>query len=100
VIFAIKSLNSASHQIQKRQKADLAALEEWSHIDCLLPSAQEYIRDAILQRLLPSPESAKQQDMDSDSDDGSVIGEALEVSDVQGGAMTFLFQRKAKSEES
>ncbi|KAG9010829.1 helicase [Tulasnella sp. JGI-2019a] len=101
-------------KIRKKKRGDLAALEDWSHVDCLQSSAQEYIKDALLQRLLHDPKSSSINGADSEpevdvcSDDDSIqhgasmLGSRKKASssdsmqDLPGGTITFIFERKTK----
>ncbi|KAN0134016.1 P-loop containing nucleoside triphosphate hydrolase protein [Lactarius tabidus] len=104
----------------KKKKAELAALGEWTHINCLKPDASERVHDQILCGLLPrsqaprtpqgahSGESSKNRIsalLDAvDLDNVSRLGSDLEINDVPGGAISFLFEKgtsmvKDKDEE-
>jgi len=83
----------------KKKKANLAALEEWQHVDCLGPMAQEYIQDEALHHLIPSNETAAEESMDIDDDAASNPDRQLSVEEVPDGSMTFVFERKPKPDE-
>jgi DNA repair and recombination protein RAD54B len=98
-------------QYLKKKKAELAALGEWTHINCLQPDAGERVQDDILRSLLfqSSPSHARQVDevgnssksrisslLDAvDLDNISRLGTSsdLTVKDVPGGTISFLFER-------
>ncbi|KAI9463687.1 P-loop containing nucleoside triphosphate hydrolase protein [Lactarius psammicola] len=93
----------------KKKKAELAALGEWTHINCLKPDASERVHDQILCDLLPrslsprtprvahSGESSKSRIsalLDAvDLDNVSRLGSELEINDVPGGTISFLFEK-------
>ncbi|KAI9442270.1 SNF2 family N-terminal domain-containing protein [Lactarius indigo] len=93
----------------KKKKAELAALGEWTHINCLKPDASERVQDQILCGLLPrlpspqipqvahSGESSKSRIsalLDAvDLDNVSRLGSEPEIDDVPGGTISFLFEK-------
>jgi len=93
----------------KKKKAELAALGEWTHINCLKPDASERVHDKILCGLLPrsqapripqgvhSGESSKNRIstlLDAvDLNNVSRLGSDLEIGDVPGGTISFLFEK-------
>ncbi|PCH43504.1 hypothetical protein WOLCODRAFT_164492 [Wolfiporia cocos MD-104 SS10] len=93
----------------KRKKAQLAALGEWTHINCLRQNAREAVHDEILANMLYAPESQQQRDTIAkqsrlqsllDAVDLEKIRAAstpLSVGDVPGGTISFLFERGSKS---
>jgi len=95
----------------KKKKAELAALGEWTHINCLRRDAAERVHDDILRKLLfqssPSHEGLVEQTgnlpkgrlsslLDAvDLDNISRMGTSpdLTVKDVPGGTVSFLFEK-------
>jgi DNA repair and recombination protein RAD54B len=105
-------------QYLKRKKAELAALGEWTHIDCLRRNARDDVHDDILRKLILEPESeiAKNDKADpprpqpksrldsllSAIDMENISGldddaPRLSVHDVPGGTVSFLFEKSSKS---
>ena len=97
-------------QYLKKKQAELAALGEWSHIDCLRPSARDDVRDDILRKLVfeksntssvaPKPKSRVDAllsaiDIDDLSVDGASETSRLSVHDVPGGTVSFLFEKSS-----
>ena len=104
-----------SLQYLKKKKAELAALGEWTHIDCLRPNARDDVHDDILRKLIfepqaetdkakPPPPKPKSR-IDSllsaiDLENLSGLDEdvpRLGVHDVPGGTISFLFEKSSKS---
>lgn len=107
-----------SPQYLKKKKAELAALKEWTHINCLRPNARDDVHDDILRKLIFEPkaettekEKAKlpaakpKSRLDSllsaiDLENMSGLDEdtpRLSVHDVPGGTISFLFEKSSKS---
>ena len=99
-------------QYLKKKQAELAALGEWSHIDCLRSNARDDVRDDILRKLVfeknasdlasaaPKPKSRVDALLSAiDIDNLSVDSETrrLSVHDVPGGTVSFLFEKSSKS---
>jgi DNA repair and recombination protein RAD54B len=103
-----------SPQYLKKKKAELAALGEWTHTNCLLPSAGDDIQDDILRKLVytRAPDTNNELAVDhktrldsllsavdfgniqtSDEDDAP----KLALRNVPGGTMSFLFWRSSKA---
>lgn len=84
-----------------KKRAGLAALGQWKHINCLLPTARDDIQDHILRKLvfLPEPEkkasSSKPQSQLLAALDAAVAMAALTVSDLPGGSVSFLFEKSS-----
>lgn len=107
----VKSVDSqqADKAYLKKKKAELAALGEWTHINCLRPDASERVHDQILCGLLPrspspqipqvapSGESSKSRISTLlnavDLDNVSRLGSELEIDEVPGGTISFLFEK-------
>jgi DNA repair and recombination protein RAD54B len=100
-----------SMQYLKKKKADLAALGEWTHIDCLRIGAKNNIQDGILQRLIHDGDAAtdkakpNRSRLDSllsmvDLDNPAIFNEdasRMSVRDVPGGTLSFLFEKVSES---
>jgi DNA repair and recombination protein RAD54B len=98
-------------QYLKKKKAELAALGEWTHINCLKPGAKERVHDDILRGLLYRPPSSQDEQVGQvdtlqksrlsslldavDLDNISHLREApeLTVNGVPGGTVSFLFEK-------
>jgi DNA repair and recombination protein RAD54B len=94
-------------QYLKKKKAELAALGEWTHINCLRPDASERVHDDILRSLLlRSPSSHKPVDPADGSSKSRILSlldavdldsisgpEDLTIKDVPGGTVSFLFEK-------
>lgn len=93
----------------KQKRAQLAALGEWTHIDCLKRGAHERIQDEILASLLFASERDKAEDTGSRSNTQSLLDAvdldkilnesrpAFNVREVPGGTVSFLFERGSNS---
>lgn len=89
----------------KKKKAELAALGEWTHINCLRPDAGERVHDDILRNLLFRPSSSHKQQVDpvDGSSTSRILSlldavdldniEHLTIKDVPGGTVSFLFEK-------
>jgi DNA repair and recombination protein RAD54B len=105
-----------SLQYIKKKKAELAALGEWTHIDCLRPNARDDVHDDILRKLIFKPETAGSAEVkppppQSKSRIDSLLSAIdlenipmmdedsprLGVHDVPGGTISFLFEKSSKS---
>jgi DNA repair and recombination protein RAD54B len=101
-----------SLQYLKKKKAELAALGEWTHINCLRADARDDIHDDILRKLVWIPDTAtdgKQPATHHESSridallsavDLEKVGQAVErltVGDIPGGAVSFLFEKVSKT---
>ena len=98
-------------QYLKQKKAQLAALGEWTHINCLKRNAREIIQDELLAEMLYAkpPTSAKPASTASQSrlerildavDLNRVMTECSPdptVDEVPGGTISFLFERGSKA---
>ena len=98
----------------KKKKAELAALVEWTHINCLRQGAAERVQDDILRKLLfqsspshdrqvgNSPKSRLSSLLDAVDLDNISRMESTDVTvkDVPGGTVSFLFEKgTSKSED-
>ncbi|KAF8588695.1 hypothetical protein K439DRAFT_582988 [Ramaria rubella] len=100
----------------KKRKAELASLDEWTHVNCMLPLARDKIHDDILRKLIPVQEIEQDKVasqlgpfksraerilaivdsagiLDADIDE---TGE-LEMRDIPGGQMTYIFEKRSDS---
>ena len=95
----------------KKKKAELAALGEWTHINCLKPDAGERVHDNILRGLLYQSPFSQGEQVDQaatlqksrisslldavDLDNISCLRATpeLTVNDVPGGTVSFLFEK-------
>jgi DNA repair and recombination protein RAD54B len=90
-----------------KKKAELAALNQWTHINCLRPDAKADVHDDILRKLIHSAEPP--QDIQTNCfkkplpDSIGLDHElSLDVSteNLPGGTISFLFERTAKDSPS
>jgi DNA repair and recombination protein RAD54B len=95
----------------EKKKTELAALGEWTHINCLKPDASEHVHDDILRGLLYQPRSSQGEQVgqastsqksrisslldavDLDNIERSRTTAELMVNDVPGGTVSFLFEK-------
>lgn len=89
----------------KKKKAELAALGEWTHINCLRPDAGERVHDDILRNLLFRSSASHKQQVDpvDGSSKSRILSlldavdldsiEDLTIKDVPGGTVSFLFEK-------
>jgi DNA repair and recombination protein RAD54B len=91
----------------KKKKAELAALVEWTHINCLRQDAAERVQDDILRKLLIQPSSSHDRQVGNPSKSRlSSLLDAVDldnisrlespevtVKDVPGGTVSFLFEK-------
>lgn len=99
------SHGNACYQYLKKKKAELAALGEWSHINCLRADAGERVHDDILRSLLLRSSSSHKQQLDpvDGSSKSRILSlldavdldniEDLTINDVPGGTVSFLFEK-------
>lgn len=98
----------SKRQYRKQKKAQLAALGQWAHINCLEPGARTKIRDELLSQILFVTEQEKRGPAAGQSrlntlfeavDLENVLAEsakgALSVDQVPGGTVSFLFERSS-----
>ncbi|KAG5646279.1 hypothetical protein DXG03_003875 [Asterophora parasitica] len=91
----------------QKQKAGLAALGEWKHINCLRASSREDIEDNVLRKLIdyhktPAQDKASQQPttqldklLSVDLETIAAMDKILTVHDVPGGTISYLFQKSS-----
>ncbi|EIW61952.1 uncharacterized protein TRAVEDRAFT_57102 [Trametes versicolor FP-101664 SS1] len=100
-----KDVNKMDKAYMKQKRAQLAALGEWTHINCLRPGAAEKVQDDMLTHLiysLPKPastSSAPQTITEKllDAVDRIADEEAFFQRDkIPGGSVSFLFERSSK----
>ncbi|KAJ7209558.1 P-loop containing nucleoside triphosphate hydrolase protein [Mycena pura] len=86
-----------SHLRQKR--AELAALSEWQHINCLSSTARDEIQDDMLRNLVFVPEvksdGSKPQSQLLAALDAAAAMSDLTVKDLPGGSVSFLFTKSS-----
>lgn len=91
----------------QKKKDGLAALGEWTHINCLRATARGDVKDDVLRALLhsfegdqtmktPSPKSQLDRLLSAvDLDNIAMMDNVLSVRDVPGGTVSFLFQKSS-----
>lgn len=105
-------------QYIKKKKAELASLDEWTHVNCMLPSARGKIHDDVLRSLIPIQAVTQHKDMAPQLDspksrvekllaavdssalvdaDGLEETESWDMRHVRGGQLTYVFERKSNS---
>jgi DNA repair and recombination protein RAD54B len=91
-------------QYLQKKKAGLAALGEWTHINCLRPSIGTHIQDDILRKIVSistNGNSSKASNTQLETIFSAVdIGEMdkqRSVRDVPGGTISFLFEKCSKT---
>jgi len=98
-----EQLDAVDKAYLQKKKAGLAALGEWTHINCLTPSSGSYIQDDILRKIVSqsmegnSPKAGNTQ-LESilsaiDIDAIRAKDEQRSVRDVPGGTISFLFEK-------
>ncbi|KAI0660976.1 SNF2 family N-terminal domain-containing protein [Cubamyces menziesii] len=102
-----KDVNKLDKAYIKQKKAQLAALGEWTHINCLRGGAADRVEDDILTHLIYSPESSSQLNASVPQTFSEKLLDAarraieepasLSRDQVPGGAVSFLFERTSKS---
>ncbi|KAI1786543.1 P-loop containing nucleoside triphosphate hydrolase protein [Ganoderma leucocontextum] len=101
-------INKLDRAYIKQKRAQLAALGEWTHINCLQPGAVDRVQDDLLTHLIYAPEADK--DLEAAAPPQSLKDRLLEAADkimasdehlsrdkLPGGAVSFLFERCTKS---
>ena len=93
----------------KQKRAQLAALGEWTHINCLKHGAHERIQDEVLAGLLFVSKADNVENSVSHSNTESLLDAIdldkvmaasrppLNVQEVPGGTISFLFERGSNS---
>lgn len=117
MLFRPRTSADVTSQYLKKKKAELAALGEWTHIDCLRPNARDDIHDDILRKLVFEPEARRNEKQPKDTPvkaksrlESLLTAVDLEnlskqdeeaprltVRDVPGGTVSFLFEKSSKS---
>jgi DNA repair and recombination protein RAD54B len=88
----------------QKKKAGLAALGEWTHINCLRSTARDDIQDDILRKLIQSTDPTRKPSKQPKSRLDSLLSaidlenivakdEVWTVRDVPGGTVSFLFEK-------
>ncbi|KAJ6607761.1 SNF2 family N-terminal domain-containing protein [Mycena sp. CBHHK59/15] len=86
-----------------KKRAGLAALGQWKHINCLLPTAVSDIQDHVLRKLVFLPEPEKRATNRPQSQllaalDAVAAMEILTVAEIPGGSVSFLFEKSSTGE--
>ncbi|KAJ6497887.1 SNF2 family N-terminal domain-containing protein [Mycena sanguinolenta] len=83
----------------EKKRAGLAALGQWKHINCLLPTAREDIHDSMLRKLLfvPPSDNSKPQSQLLAILDAAATMASITVSDLPGGSVSFLFEKNTST---
>ncbi|PIL37156.1 hypothetical protein GSI_00848 [Ganoderma sinense ZZ0214-1] len=101
-------INKLGRAYIKQKRAQLAALGEWTHINCLQPGAADRVQDDLLTHLIYAPESIravetaapprslKDRLLDA-TDEIMASDDYLSRDKLPGGAVSFLFERSTKS---
>ncbi|EMD37765.1 hypothetical protein CERSUDRAFT_94757 [Gelatoporia subvermispora B] len=99
--------SKADRAYRKRKKEQLAALGQWTHINCLRPDARTKIQDELLARIV-SPVNEKEPDaLGGQSrvdallqavDLENVLSNANAADQVPGGTVSFLFERSSRTQ--
>ncbi|KAJ3518137.1 hypothetical protein NLJ89_g63 [Agrocybe chaxingu] len=84
-----KELDAAERDYLQKKRADLAALGEWSHINCLKPFSCDRIQDDVLRKAI-TPKSEEMSDQDFQSS----------IRDLPGGTISFLFEKCSCSQSN
>ena len=94
-------------QYLQKKKAGLAALGEWTHINCLRPFVGSHIQDDILRKIVSMSTngiSSEAGNTQSETILSAVDIEAIRavdkqrsVRDVPGGTISFLFEKSSKT---
>ncbi|KAI9001004.1 SNF2 family N-terminal domain-containing protein [Trametes punicea] len=103
----LKDVNKVDKAYMKQKQAQLAALGEWTHINCLRPGAADRVQDDILTHLIYAPHVTSNLSSStphtlierlSDAVDSIVSEQACFSRDnIPGGSISFLFERSSKS---
>ncbi|KAH9853466.1 SNF2 family N-terminal domain-containing protein [Lenzites betulinus] len=100
-----KDVNKADKAYIKQKRAQLAALGEWTHINCLRPGAADKVQDDMLTHLIysvpgPTSSSSGTQTMTEkllETAERIVVEQASFQRDkIPGGSVSFLFERSSK----
>lgn len=108
---SLKRKFTGFEQYLKQKKLQLAALGQWTHINCLRRSARNNIQDELLQKLVYVPDSDDKQKDDTARKsrlDSLLVAVDLEnvlqatapplsVDALPGGSVSFLFERTSKT---
>jgi len=95
-----EKINKMDKAYLEKKRAGLAALGQWKHINCLLPTARDDIQDHILRKLVFLPEPEKTVSTNTQSrllaalDAAAAMG-VLTVADIPGGSISFLFEKSS-----
>ncbi|RPD67158.1 hypothetical protein L226DRAFT_549783 [Lentinus tigrinus ALCF2SS1-7] len=102
-----KDIDKLDKAYLKQKRAQLAALGEWTHINCLQAGAVDRVEDDMLTHLIYSPEEDTKETSSAprslsekllDAADRIMSEEQVFMRDnVPGGSISFLFERSTKS---
>ncbi|KAJ7124910.1 SNF2 family N-terminal domain-containing protein [Mycena epipterygia] len=98
-----EEMNKIEKAYLEKKRAGLAALGQWKHINCLLPTARDDIQDHILHKLVFLPEQEKRAASKPQSQllaalDAAAAMSVLTVADIPGGSVSFLFEKSSTVE--
>ncbi|KAJ7928623.1 SNF2 family N-terminal domain-containing protein [Mycena leptocephala] len=93
-----EELNKMDKAYLAKKRAGLAALGQWKHINCLLPTARDEILDHILRKLIFVPEPDKKSSTKPQSQllaalDVAAAMAALTVSKIPEGSVCYAFEK-------
>ena len=80
---------------QKKKAAALKSLSEWTHINCLYPSAVDAVQDEILSQLIAltfEDDDGNEGETDQDTEPKKAV-----IENLHDGAVTFLFEKRSES---
>jgi len=81
---------------QMKKAAALKALTEWTHINCLYPSAVGAVQDDILSQII-ALNVEDERLPEGDSDDEAPELRKAQMDELHDGAVTFLFEKRSES---
>ncbi|KAJ7497126.1 SNF2 family N-terminal domain-containing protein [Mycena latifolia] len=98
-----EKMNKVEKAYLQKKRAGLAALGQWKHINCLLPTARDDIQDHILRKLVFQPEPERRAADKPHSQalaalDAAGAMSGLTVADIPGGSVSFLFEKSSTVE--
>ncbi|KAI0344614.1 hypothetical protein BDW22DRAFT_1482814 [Trametopsis cervina] len=101
-------LERMDQEYLKQKKAQLAALGQWKHVNCLKVRAREQIQDGILRMLVYVPPEEDEEGASANAPPTSLLDAVdldnllretrppLGITEVPGGSVSFLFERTSK----
>jgi DNA repair and recombination protein RAD54B len=94
-------LFNLNFQYLQKKKAGLAALGEWTHINCLRPSVGSHIQDDILRKIVSMSTNGISSGAGNTQSETILSAVDIEtirsVRDVPGGTISFLFEKSSKT---